>query len=86
MKFRMLRDPRLDEDSASFGIETGRKEVQNDILCRLLYCLRAGIPRRKGVPVGTKIVALVLILQPDPILESSYEISEMELSAGLHPA
>jgi len=86
MKFRVLRDPGLDEEGASFGIETGGKEVQNDILCRLLYCLRVGIPRGKGVPVGDKIVAVIFVLESDPVLESPYEIPEMELSAGLHPA
>ena len=70
MKFRMFRDSGLDEDGALFGIETGCKEIQNDIMRRLPYRLGVGIPRGKGMPVGNKIVAVILVLEPDPVLES----------------
>ena len=43
------------------------------------------IPRGQRVPIGDEEVALILVLQFDPILEGAVIVAEMQLSGRAHP-
>lgn len=46
---------------------------------------RIGI-RRQGVVVGDEMIVLKLVLQSDPVLEGSDEVTEMQFARWAHPA
>lgn len=77
---------RLDEYGASVGIKPDSEEIQEEIPSRFLDRLRVRIACGEGVPVRDKIITVVMLLKPDPVLKGTNEVSEVELSAGLHPA
>src|SRR6187402_81899 len=84
MELRVLRNVRLNEDGALFGIESGTKKVERDLHRVLVNLRRIGIVRRESVDVCDEEVALVLLLQADPVVEGSHVVAEVEAARGAH--
>src|SRR5258708_23222051 len=82
MQFRMLRHLRLNEQRGDAGIEARRETEEGqrqDVLRELRGVLRA---RGERMPIGDEEKAFVLVLQFDPILESTVVVAQMQLARG----
>ena len=47
-------------------------------------CFGVFVAGRQRVPVGDEEIALVLVLQVDPVLERAVVVAEMQLAGGPH--
>ena len=75
-ELRMLRDVRLNEDGALLGIEPDRKPVQQGIVAIARGICGVGVIGRQRVPVGYKVIALVIVLKPNPVAQRTGHIED----------
>src|SRR5271156_5171862 len=76
----------LDEDGAALRIETGCQEVERHIANVLAKPRGIGIVRRQGVKVGDEKVAVILVLELDPVVKRAHVVAKMEPPSGSHAA
>jgi hypothetical protein len=76
----------LNEDGGFFRIESGGQVVQGDVEGFELEAARIGVVRGQRVPVGDEEVALVLVLQLDPVGQGAHVVAQVELAGGTHSA
>src|SRR5690606_4999585 len=76
-EFSVLVDVGLDEDRRFFGVNTCRKVYASEIERRLTQGCRI-LRERDRMKVDNAVVRLVIILQSDPILQSSEVIPQMK--------
>ncbi len=81
----MLLDLRLPEYRASFGIDAGRKPV-DDHVDRVLVQLPRVDVRRQRMIIGDEVKIIKFILECDPVFERTHKMSQVELSGRTHPA
>src|SRR5271154_5466878 len=84
MQFRVLGYLRLDEQRGNTRIEACGQPIDRHAPGVLLELRGVLIARGQGMPIGNEEVALVLILQFDPILQRTVKISQMQLSGWAH--
>lgn len=77
MQLGMLRHSRLDEQRGGPRTDTSRQPVDNHLGHVLLQVTRILIMRSQRVPVGHEEVALVVVLQLDPVLQHAMIMPEM---------
>ena len=80
----VLRDVRLDEDGADLGVETGGEEVDRHVADVLAERGGIGVVGGEGVEVGDEEVALVLVLELDPVVERAHVVAEVKAAGGTH--
>src|SRR5882762_412111 len=80
----MLGDLGLDEQRCDAGVEADRQPIDGHRPHIVLELRGVLVSRRECVPIGDEEVALVLVLQFDPILERAMVVAEMQQSAGAH--
>ncbi len=86
MQFRMLRNMRLNEHGAAFGVEARGQPVEQDFH-RVLFDVRSvGVIGGKCVPVGHEEKAVVLVLHANPIVQCAHEVPQVQLPRGAHTA
>src|SRR5208337_1146877 len=86
MKFRMLRDHRLDKYSGFVGIKSCGYKIYEQIRRALFYHGGVGIACSKRVPISNKIETVVLVLKAYPVIKGADKVAEVQLSARLHAA
>ena len=69
---------------AELGVETGGEEVERDIADVLPERGGVGVVGGEGVEVGDEEVALVLVLELDPVVERAHVVAEVEAASGTH--
>ena len=69
-----------------FGVEARAEKVQRHFerIGRDLRGVR--VVGGQGVQVGDEEVALVLVLEPDPVGQGAHVVAEVELAGGAHAA
>jgi hypothetical protein len=75
---------RLHEQRGDTRIEAGGQPVDHDFVHRLGQAGGVLVTGGQRVPVGNKEVALVLILQLDPVAKCAVVIPQMQRSGGAH--
>src|ERR1700685_335912 len=84
MQFRMFGYFRLDEQRGDARIEARRQPIDGHAPGVLLEFRGVLVAGGQGMPIGNEEVALVLILQFDPILQRTVKISQMQLARWAH--
>ena len=74
----------LDEEGAKSGIEAGGEKVQGYFADVLGEHAGVGVVGRQGVVVGDEEIALVLVLELDPVVEGAHVVAEVEATGGAH--
>jgi hypothetical protein len=74
----------LDEDGRALGIKAGGEEVEGDFADVLAEGLGVGVVGRQGVEVSDEKVAVVVILQANPVIERAHVVAEMQASGWAH--
>src|SRR5262249_39117792 len=86
MQLGMLHDTRLDEQCRSIGVDSRGKPVDS-IVDNVFANARGGIVvGRQRVPVHDAVKALVFVLQPNPVVKSADEVTEVQLTRRPHAA
>jgi hypothetical protein len=78
VQLRVLRHTRLDEHGRDRRVQTGREPVDDDGPGVFDNFARVFVTRRERVHVGDEEIAVVLILQLDPVLQRAMEVPEMQ--------
>ena len=77
-------DIRLHEEGAERGIEAGGEKVKRDFKDVGAKLAEVGVAGGEGMPVRDEKVALVLVLEGDPVEEGAHVIAEMQLAGRAH--
>ena len=77
-------DVGLLEDDAAAGVEAGGEEVERDLDVVLLDVAGVGVVGGEGVEVGDEEVAVVVLLEVDPVVEGSHVVAEVQAAGGAH--
>jgi len=80
----VLQDVRLLEDDAAARIEAGGEEVQRDLEDVFLDAAGVGVVGGEGVEVGDEEVAVVVLLEVDPVVEGTHVVAEVQATGGAH--
>ena len=75
---------RLHEQRRHARIESSGEPVDHDLADRLLQTRGVLVPGGQRVPVGNEEKALVLILQLDPVTQSTVIVAQMQRAGGSH--
>src|SRR5262249_28019978 len=86
MQFGMLQHVRLNEDGALAGIEAGAEIVQDNFQSVFGETRGLVIVGGERMPIRDKEKTLVSLLQPNPALERSDVVPQMQLAGGTHAA
>ena len=70
----------------ALGIEAGGEEVEGDVADVLAEGRGVGVVGGEGVEVGDEEVAVVLILELNPVVERAHVVAEVEAAGGAHSA
>ena len=84
MQFGMLRNMRLDEQLGITGVDAGSQPVDHHVPDALRDNVRLLVVRGERVPVGHEEEAVELMLQPDPVLENTVVVTEVQTPGGTH--
>ena len=82
----MLLHLALHKDRASFGIEAGGKKIQRHFKRIRRDVRRVRVVGGQRVQIGDEEVALVLVLQLDPVGQGAHVVAQMQLACGAHAA
>lgn len=82
LQFGMLRDMRLDEENRAIGIDAGREETHRHFP-RPPRQRRGLVFPGDGVKIHHREKALVGLLEPDPVLDRSEPVADMQFAGGL---
>ena len=79
-----LGDRRLEVEGRLLRVDAGRQLVEDHVagVGTDLVDVGAGVLRREHVQVGDDEERLVLLLQPDPVLDAADEVTEVQLARG----
>ena len=86
MQFGVLGYVRLNEDGRALGVEASGEEVQGYVADVLAQGRRVGVVGGEGVEVCDEEVAVVLVLELDPVVEGAHVVAEVQASSGPHAA
>ena len=67
------------------GIEASGEEVEGDVADVLAQGRRVGVVGGEGVKVGDEEVAVVLVLELDPVVEGAHVVAEVQTACGRMP-
>ncbi len=81
----MLRNMRLDEDAASLRVETTSEKVESDLIHILLQTTGIGVLRSERVIVRDEEVALIVVLELNPVVERAHVVAKVETPVGRMP-
>ena len=84
MQFRVLRHPRLYEQRCPLRVDAGGKPVDQHVPDVGIHLRRLLVVGREGMPVGNKVKALGLFLQPDPVLEHPVVMAKVKPAGRPH--
>ena len=82
----MLGHLGLDEQHGTFWVEAGRQPIDGDLDCGLSQVATILIVGGQRMPIGYEVETTVLILKPDPVLERSHVVAQVEPTRGPHAA
>src|SRR5215471_19263564 len=82
----MLGHVRLDKQHAALGIEPGGKVVDDDLERTLFDIAGVGVVGGERVPVGDEVEAVIVVLEIDPVAQSSNVVAEVQFSGRTHAA
>ena len=85
VQLRVLGDARLDEKGRIARVDARSQPVDDHVPHVLADDLGVVVVGGQRVPVRHEEEALVLVLQPDPVLEHPVVVPEVELPGGPHP-
>ena len=77
---------RLDEDGRLLRIESGGEPVEDHLENIVLHPRGVRVIGGEGVPVGGEEKTLVVVLQPDPVLQSAHVVANVQLAGRSHAA
>ena len=80
----VLGQAALDEDGRVVGVDAGGEPVDHHVVDVLLDDAALFVVRRERVPVGDEVEAVVVLLQPHPVLQRAVVVAEMERAGGPH--
>ena len=83
-EFGVLGDVGLDEDRRALGVEAGGEEVQGDVTDVLAEGRGVGVVGGEGVKVCDEEVAVVLVLEPGPVVERAHVVAEVQAAGWAH--
>ena len=86
MKLGVLRNVRLDEDGRLLGIEASGEPVKGHLKNVVLDPRGVSVIGREGVPVGDKEEAIVFFLEPNPVLQCTNIVADVQLACRSHAA
>ena len=66
-------------------VQAGRQPVDEHLVDEFRELLGVFVARGQGVPVGDEEIALVLVLEIDPVLERAMVVAKMQLTRRPHP-
>ena len=68
----------------ALGVEAGGEEVEGDVADVLAEGRGVGVVGGEGVEVGDEEVAVVLVLELDPVVERAHVVAEVQAAGGAH--
>ena len=80
----VLLDVGLAEDDGAAGVEAGGEEVECDLEDVLLHAAGVGVVGGEGVQVGDEEVAVVVVLEADPVVQRTHVVAEVKAAGGSH--
>jgi hypothetical protein len=80
----MLGQSALQEDGAAVRIQPGCQPVGHHLIDVLAHDLAAFVVRGQRMPVGDEVEAVVVVLQPHPVLESAVVVAQVHGAGGAH--
>ncbi len=66
------------------GVEAGGEEVERDLEDVLLHAAGVGVVGGECVQVGDEEVAVVVVLQVDPVVQRTHVVAEVKAAGGSH--
>ena len=75
---------RLDEQRAPLGVDAGGNPVGGVVAGVLDEPAGVGVLARQRVPVGDEVQAVVVVLQPGPLLQRPDQMAEVQLAGRTH--
>ena len=81
-QFSEFRDVALDHERRSFGVEADRQPVERDLQHRITDQVDVVEVVAKRLVVGDQEVALVLVLQFDPVVQCADVVTDMQRAGG----
>ena len=85
MQLRVLGHPGLYEQGGVPGVDAARQPVDHHVPDVLAHRTGFVVVGGERVPVGDEEIALVLVLEPHPVLQHAPVVSEMQLPGRTHP-
>ena len=82
----MFENLTLKKQHALLGIKACSEPIQGDFFDVLFDFRGVSVIRCEGVPVGDEEVALVVLLELDPVGQGAHVVAEVELAGGAHAA
>ena len=69
---------------ALLGVEPGGEPVDDHVVDGLLDDLALFVVRGQRVPVGDEVEAVVVVLQPHPVLQRAVVVAQVHRAGGAH--
>ena len=82
----MFVDVALHEERGDLRVEAGGEEIECDLGDIGPQLAEVGVVGGEGVEVGDEEIAVVFVLEPDPVVEGSHVIAEVQLAGRPHAA
>ena len=84
VQLSVLGHLRLHEQRGDSRVQAGRQPVDEHLVDEFGELLGVFVARGQGVPVGDEEIALVLVLEIDPVFERAMVVAEMQLTRRPH--
>jgi hypothetical protein len=76
----------LHKEDAALRVQARRQPIERNILRVLAQVRGVSVIGGQGVPIGDKKVAVVIVLQADPVVKGAHVVAEMQFAGRAHAA